>query len=150
MCPPLSGEGVEKGSGWARVGVGAWVVVVVVVEGEVRDQYAAYGSPPRVRRSRGGRLCNCHRLIYAQVQYAIKEYACTAIDVIAWRARQGLLNVQAADEALPRIVDIMAKELVWSKQRKMVRMCNNHSSTPCVLTAVTKTSRQTLLLYTHK
>uniref|UniRef100_A0A8C7G2L7 Glycerol-3-phosphate dehydrogenase, mitochondrial n=1 Tax=Oncorhynchus kisutch TaxID=8019 RepID=A0A8C7G2L7_ONCKI len=53
-----------------------------------------------------------------EVQYAIKEYACTAIDVIARRTRLGFLNVQAAEEALPRIVDIMGKQLTWSEQRK--------------------------------
>lgn len=54
------------------------------------------------------------------MQYAIKEYACTAIDVIARRTRLGFLNVQAADEALPRIVEIMGKELQWTEQKKKV------------------------------
>lgn len=57
-----------------------------------------------------------------QVLYAIKEYACTAIDVIARRTRLGFLNVQAADEALPRIVQIMGKELDWSQERRTVRL----------------------------
>ncbi len=57
----------------------------------------------------------------SQVLYAIKEYACTAIDVIARRTRLGFLNVQAADEALPRIVQIMGKELDWSQERRTVR-----------------------------
>lgn len=52
--------------------------------------------------------------------YAIKEYACTALDIIARRTRLGFLNVQAADEALPRIVQIMGKELNWSEERKKV------------------------------
>ncbi|CAB1346697.1 unnamed protein product, partial [Coregonus sp. 'balchen'] len=43
-----------------------------------------------------------------RVQYAIKEYACTAIDVIARRTRLGFLNVQAAEEALPRIEELAA------------------------------------------
>lgn len=55
-----------------------------------------------------------------QVLYAIKEYACTAIDVMARRTRLGFLNVQAADEALPRIVQIMGKELNWSQEKKTV------------------------------
>ena len=58
--------------------------------------------------------------ISSQVLYAMKEYACTAIDVIARRTRLGFLNVQAADEALPRIVEIMGKELDWSEQRRTV------------------------------
>ena len=62
-------------------------------------------------------MCVC---LLPQVLYAIKEYACTAIDVIARRTRLGFLNVQAADEALPRIVQIMAKELSWSQERTTV------------------------------
>lgn len=62
-----------------------------------------------------------------KVLYAIKEYACTAIDVIARRTRLGFLNVQAADEALPRIVQIMGKELGWSEEQKTVR---RHADTP--------------------
>lgn len=59
--------------------------------------------------------------LLSQVLYAMKEYACTAIDVIARRTRLGFLNVQAADEALPRIVQIMGKELDWSQERRTVR-----------------------------
>lgn len=65
-----------------------------------------------------------------QVLYAIKEYACTAIDVIARRTRLGFLNVQAADEALPRIVEIMAQHLDWSEERKTV-WCHCPIFTPC-------------------
>ncbi|XP_030642843.1 glycerol-3-phosphate dehydrogenase, mitochondrial-like isoform X1 [Chanos chanos] len=65
----------------------------------------------------GKRLVSEFPYIESEVQYAIKEYACTAIDVIARRTRMGFLNVQAADEALPRIVHIMAKQLDWSEQR---------------------------------
>lgn len=63
----------------------------------------------------------CVQMRLSQVLYAIKEYACTAIDVIARRTRLGFLNVQAADEALPRIVHIMGKELDWSQERRTVR-----------------------------
>lgn len=38
----------------------------------------------------------------------------TAVDMIARRVRLAFLNVQAAQEALPEIVDIMAEELGWS------------------------------------
>ncbi|KAM6893746.1 glycerol-3-phosphate dehydrogenase, mitochondrial [Xenentodon cancila] len=66
----------------------------------------------------GKRLVSEFPYIEAEVLYAIREYACTAIDVIARRTRLGFLNVQAADEALPRIVQIMAKELDWSQEKK--------------------------------
>lgn len=57
----------------------------------------------------------------SQIRYAVKEYACTAIDVIARRLRLAFLNVQAAQEALPTIVDILAEELKWSNDVKKVR-----------------------------
>ncbi|XP_026218450.1 glycerol-3-phosphate dehydrogenase, mitochondrial isoform X1 [Anabas testudineus] len=70
----------------------------------------------------GKRLVSEFPYIESEVQYAIKEYACTAIDVIAQRTRLGFLNVQAADEALPRIVQIMGKELDWSQERRTAEL----------------------------
>ncbi|XP_061788336.1 glycerol-3-phosphate dehydrogenase, mitochondrial isoform X2 [Nerophis lumbriciformis] len=70
----------------------------------------------------GKRLVSEFPYIEAEVLYAIREYACTAIDVIARRTRLGFLNVQAADEALPRIVQIMAKELGWGQERKTAEL----------------------------
>ncbi|XP_078142332.1 glycerol-3-phosphate dehydrogenase, mitochondrial-like [Centroberyx gerrardi] len=66
----------------------------------------------------GKRLVSEFPYIESEVQYAIKEYACTAIDVVARRTRLGFLNVQAAEEALPRIVELMARNLSWSEQKK--------------------------------
>lgn len=48
----------------------------------------------------------------------MREYARTAIDMIARRLRLAFLNVQAAQEALPGIIDIMAEELHWSAEEK--------------------------------
>ncbi|KAF4080254.1 hypothetical protein AMELA_G00168260 [Ameiurus melas] len=70
----------------------------------------------------GKRLVSEFPYIESEVMYAIKEYACTAIDMISRRTRLGFLNVQAADEALPRIVEIMAKELKWSEEKKKEEM----------------------------
>nr|XP_046238129.1 glycerol-3-phosphate dehydrogenase, mitochondrial isoform X2 [Scatophagus argus]XP_046238131.1 glycerol-3-phosphate dehydrogenase, mitochondrial isoform X2 [Scatophagus argus] len=70
----------------------------------------------------GKRLVSEFPYIEAEVLYAIKEYACTAIDIIARRTRLGFLNVQAADEALPRIVQIMGKELDWSQERRTAEL----------------------------
>lgn len=53
--------------------------------------------------------------IEAEVRFAVREYACTAVDVIARRLRISFLNVVAAEESLPRIIDIMTEELKWSK-----------------------------------
>lgn len=56
--------------------------------------------------------------IEAEVRFATKEYAMTAVDVIARRLRISFLNVTAAEEALETIVKIMAEELNWSKQEQ--------------------------------
>lgn len=66
----------------------------------------------------GKRLHDEHPYIEAEVIYALREYAATAVDVIARRLRLSFLNVQAAEEALPRIVEIMAEHLKWSKAEK--------------------------------
>ncbi|KAL7279835.1 hypothetical protein ACG7TL_006242 [Trametes sanguinea] len=67
----------------------------------------------------GIRLAPGYPFIEAEVRYAVKhEYAQTAIDVIARRCRLSFLNAQAALDALPRVVDIMAEELHWSAARR--------------------------------
>jgi hypothetical protein len=58
-------------------------------------------------------------VIEAEVRYAVRhEYAQTAVDVLARRTRLSFLNAQAALDALPRIVDIMATEHSWSRARQ--------------------------------
>lgn len=67
----------------------------------------------------GRRLHEEFPYIEAEVRYAVlKEYAYTAVDVIARRLRLAFLHVQATQECLPRIVDIMAEELKWDNKRK--------------------------------
>ncbi|KRT78466.1 FAD dependent oxidoreductase [Oryctes borbonicus] len=56
--------------------------------------------------------------IDAEVRYGIKEYALTAVDMIGRRLRISFLNVQAAQEALPEILSIMAEELKWSEAER--------------------------------
>lgn len=68
----------------------------------------------------GKRLNSEFPYIEAEVRFAIQEYACTVVDVLARRTRLAFLNVHAAQEALPRVVDVMAEELNWSKARKEV------------------------------
>jgi glycerol-3-phosphate dehydrogenase len=68
----------------------------------------------------GKRLHEEYPYVEAEVAYAVNEYACTTVDIIARRTRLAFLNVHAAQEAMPRIVEIMARELGWSKQRQEV------------------------------
>lgn len=60
--------------------------------------------------------------IEAEVRFATKEYAMTAVDVIARRLRISFLNVTAAEEALETIVEIMGQELSWSEDEKERQM----------------------------
>lgn len=67
----------------------------------------------------GKRISPLYPFVDGEIRYAVRhEYAQTAIDVIARRTRLAFLDAQAALEALPQIVDIMAEELNWSEPRK--------------------------------
>ncbi|CAF1061926.1 unnamed protein product [Adineta ricciae] len=66
----------------------------------------------------GKRLHEEFPYIEAEVIHAVKEYARTAVDILARRTRLSFLNVIAAEEALPRIIEIMAKELHWNEQKQ--------------------------------
>ncbi|OCH86882.1 DAO-domain-containing protein [Obba rivulosa] len=66
----------------------------------------------------GIKLAPAYPFIEAEVRYAVRnEYAQTAVDVLARRTRLSFLNAQSALNALPRVVDIMAEELNWSRAR---------------------------------
>jgi glycerol-3-phosphate dehydrogenase len=68
---------------------------------------------------RGHRLSPLYPFIDGEVRYAVRnEYAQTTIDVIARRMRLAFLNVNAALESLPTVIDIMGTELKWSNDRK--------------------------------
>ncbi|KAI9271729.1 FAD dependent oxidoreductase-domain-containing protein [Phascolomyces articulosus] len=67
----------------------------------------------------GNRISPNYPYIEAEVRYAVREeYACTAVDVLARRTRLAFLNAEAALQALPRVVEIMAEELKWDKKRQ--------------------------------
>ncbi|KAL1957905.1 hypothetical protein VTO42DRAFT_5470 [Malbranchea cinnamomea] len=67
----------------------------------------------------GVRLSPLYPFIDGEVRYAVRqEYAQTAIDVLARRTRLAFLNAQAALEALPMVIDLMAEELNWDDKRK--------------------------------
>ncbi|XP_067934879.1 glycerol-3-phosphate dehydrogenase, mitochondrial-like isoform X2 [Watersipora subatra] len=66
----------------------------------------------------GRRLHPEYPYIEAEVLWAVRvEYARRALDVVARRTRLAFLNVAAAEQALPRIVEIMGKELGWDAQK---------------------------------
>ena len=70
---------------------------------------------------RGKRLSPLYPFVDGEVRYAVRhEFAQRAVDVIARRTRLSFLNAQAALEALPRVIDLMAEELTWDSKRKDV------------------------------
>ena len=68
----------------------------------------------------GKRLVEQFPYIEAEIQYAVKEYASTIVDILARRTRLAFLNAEAAADAIPKIADIMARELKWSRAKKEV------------------------------
>lgn len=83
-------------------------------------QVAALSSPTDVRFPvRGKRLSELYPFVDGEIRYAIRhEYAQTAVDAIARRTRLAFLNAEAALEALPRVIDLMARELKWDSKRQ--------------------------------
>jgi glycerol-3-phosphate dehydrogenase len=74
---------------------------------------------------RGQRISSLYPYIDGEVRYCVRhEYAQTAADVIARRMRLAFLNAQAALEALPVVIDLMAEELEWDSKRKDVEWKN--------------------------
>lgn len=81
---------------------------------------AALSGPTQKRFPvRGIRISPLYPFIDGEVRYAVRhEYAQTAVDVLARRTRLAFLNAQAALEALPTVIDLMADELKWDKRRQ--------------------------------
>ncbi|KAJ9665092.1 mitochondrial glycerol-3-phosphate dehydrogenase [Coniosporium apollinis] len=81
---------------------------------------AALSDPTEKRFPiRGKRISALYPFIDGEVRYAVRhEQALTAVDVIARRMRLAFLNAQAALEALPTVIDLMAAELGWDAKRK--------------------------------
>ncbi|KAF2198396.1 DAO-domain-containing protein [Delitschia confertaspora ATCC 74209] len=68
---------------------------------------------------RGKRISPLYPYLDGEVRYCVRhEYAQTATDVLARRMRLAFLNAQAALEALPTVIDLMAEELKWDAKRK--------------------------------
>lgn len=66
----------------------------------------------------GTRIDPVFPYIDAEIKWAVRrEYAATAVDIIARRTRLSFQNAEAALEALPLVIDMMAVELGWEKER---------------------------------
>ena len=81
---------------------------------------AALSAPTEQRYPvRGIKISDLYPFVDGEIRYAVRhEYAQTAVDVLARRTRLAFLNAQAALEALPKVIDLMAEELGWDGRRK--------------------------------
>jgi glycerol-3-phosphate dehydrogenase len=88
---------------------------------------AALSSPTEERFPvRGKRISALYPFIDGEIRYSVRhEYAQTAVDVLARRTRLSFLNAQAALEALPNVIDLMAEELGWDNKRKDVEWADS-------------------------
>ncbi|KAM3499018.1 hypothetical protein MY10362_007696 [Beauveria mimosiformis] len=69
--------------------------------------------------ARGERISQLYPFVDGEVRYACRhEYAQTPVDILARRTRLAFLSAQAALEALPKVIDIMAEELTWDHRRQ--------------------------------
>ncbi|XP_030561652.1 glycerol-3-phosphate dehydrogenase, mitochondrial [Drosophila novamexicana] len=85
------------------------------------DSYGTNASHLLANSCRSGRqrLHPKFPYIQAEVTYACqREYACHLVDVIARRLRVAFVNVTAAAEMLPTVLDLMSEELFWKKHKK--------------------------------
>lgn len=72
------------------------------------------GSPALARR-----LDPAHPVLEAEVVFAAQHEMCrTAGDFLARRSRLAFLDVRAAQRALPRVVELLGRELGWSGWKK--------------------------------
>lgn len=67
----------------------------------------------------GKRLAHGYPYLEAEVAYCARnEYCESAVDFIARRSRLAFLDTDAAGRALPRVIEILAAEHKWDKQRQ--------------------------------
>jgi len=77
------------------------------------------GAPTDGTHRFGQLIVDGYPYIEPEIEYACKyEYAMTVKDMLTTRMRLAFLNREAALGAIPRVADIMAESLSWSKAEK--------------------------------
>lgn len=67
----------------------------------------------------GKRLAHGYPILEAEVAYCARyEYCESVVDFIARRSRLAFLDTDAAQRAVPRIIQILASEHKWDKSRQ--------------------------------
>ncbi|CAK9872889.1 unnamed protein product [Sphagnum jensenii] len=73
----------------------------------------------------GKRLAHGYPYLEAEVAYCARnEYCESAVDFIARRARLAFLDTDAANRALPRVIEILAAEHRWDRARRKAEMAD--------------------------
>ncbi|ADD29637.1 glycerol-3-phosphate dehydrogenase/oxidase [Meiothermus ruber] len=76
----------------------------------------------------GNRLAVAWPYLEAEVIYAVRhEMACTPLDVLARRTRLAFLDTSAALGAVPRVVELMGRELGWNPDKAALELANAKS-----------------------
>jgi len=76
----------------------------------------------------GKRLAHGHPYLEAEVVYGIRhEMAVTVVDILARRTRLAFIDSKTSKLVIPRIVNIMASELGWSRERKRKETANAYA-----------------------
>ncbi|KAG5292439.1 glycerol-3-phosphate dehydrogenase [Histoplasma ohiense] len=95
----------------------AWEVASI--SASVSSASSSTSGTPTLSRASHQRLSPSYPYLKAEVKYAVKnEYAMTAADILARRTRLAFLDTNAALQALPGVIDLMADELKWSRARR--------------------------------
>lgn len=83
----------------------------------------AYKVAEIAEKGLGSRLVEGYPFIEAEIVYCIEnEYCLTAMDFLARRIRLVFLDSKGALAALPHVVNVMSKQLNWSKARTKKEM----------------------------
>jgi glycerol-3-phosphate dehydrogenase len=83
----------------------------------IESEFATKTNPQRAWPRLGTTLVEGYPYLESEIIYACRyEMACTVADVLTLRTRLAYLNKEAALIAAPRVADIMAKELRWTRE----------------------------------
>lgn len=87
--------------------------------GTLADRVAAIAQNENL----GKRLAHGYPFLEAEVAYCARQEFCeSAVDFIARRSRLAFLDTDAANSALPRVIEILAAEHKWDKARQKHEM----------------------------
>ncbi|MFC6919193.1 glycerol-3-phosphate dehydrogenase/oxidase [Meiothermus taiwanensis] len=91
-----------------------------------RHLHRAYGARAQAvaqlaAEGYGNRLATAWPYLEAEVVYAVRhEMACTPMDVLARRTRLAFLDTSAALGAVPRVAELMGRELGWDADKVLL------------------------------